>query len=85
MDTLNAAAKNVESISHGLPVLVQKADVSSETDVKTLYEKVKAKFGKADALVNSAGTMGGGLVGEGEPSAWWQDFVSPYSWKETYE
>lgn len=57
-------------------MLVQKTDVSSETDVKTLYEKVKAKFGKADDLVNSAGTMGGGLVGEVEPSAWWQDFVS---------
>jgi NAD(P)-dependent dehydrogenase (short-subunit alcohol dehydrogenase family) len=78
LDTLNAAAKNVEFISHGPPVLVRKADVSSETDVKILYEKVKAKFGKADALVNSAGTMGGGLVGEVEPSACWQDFVSSY-------
>ena len=76
LDTLNAAAKNVDSVSADLPVMVQKTDVSSVADVETLYEKVKAKFGKADALVNSAGAMGGGRVGEAEPSAWWQDFVS---------
>ena len=57
-------------------MLVQIADVSSETEVKALYEKVQAKFGNADALVNSAGAMGSGMVGEVEPSAWWQDFVS---------
>lgn len=76
LDSLNAAAANVQSISAGLPILVQKTDVSSEADVKILFEKVKAKFGKAIALVNSAGAMGGGMVGEAEPSAWWQDFVS---------
>ena len=74
--TLEAAAKHVDSIAHGLPVLVHTADVSAEADVKTLYEKVKAKFGKADALVNCAGSMGGGMIGAVEPSAWWQDIVS---------
>ena len=73
--TLEATAKNVESISPSLPVLVHTANVSSETDVKTLYEEVKAKFGKADALVNCAGSMGGGMIGDVEPSAWWQDVV----------
>ena len=56
--------------------MVHMADVSSENDVKTLYENVNAKFGKANVLVNCAGSMGGGMIGNVEPSAWWQDIVS---------
>ena len=55
--------------------MVQKADIASEQDVKTMYESIKAKFGKADALVNNAGIIGDGMIGQAEPLDWWQDLV----------
>ncbi|MEM2921450.1 MAG: SDR family NAD(P)-dependent oxidoreductase, partial [Candidatus Bathyarchaeia archaeon] len=41
--------------SHGGEVVAIRADVSSKTDVKNLFEKVVERFGRVDILVNSAG------------------------------
>ena len=58
VDMLNAAAENVKSIDKDLPTLVEKTDVTSEADVKELYEEVNEKFGRADVVVNNAATGG---------------------------
>ena len=76
-DSLDAAAQNVKSVNKDVPTLVQKADIASEADVQALYEAVKRNFSKADVLVNSAGVLSLGKIGEAEPAAWWKDFVSP--------
>ena len=75
-ESLNLTVDNVAKISNSIPVLTQPADIADESSVKTLFEKVKAKFGKAHVLVNAAGSMGGGMIGDAPLASWWQDFVS---------
>lgn len=57
--------------------MAEPTDVSDESSVTSLFAKVKAKFGEAHILVNSAGSMGGGLIGDAPLASWWGDFVSP--------
>ena len=45
--------------------------------MKQVFSKVKAELaGGSYALVNAAGSMGGGQVGDVPLAAWWADFVS---------
>lgn len=64
VDVLNAAAENVKSIDKDIPTLVQKSDVTSEAEVRELYEKINEKFGRADVVVNNVATGGYGSVGD---------------------
>ena len=57
-------------------VLVRPCDTTSETAVKALYEDLGIHFDKVDVLINSAGAMNAGLMGEIEPALWWENFVS---------
>ena len=52
---MEAAKKVASSIyTNDSKVLAVKCDVSSESDVKKLFEKVIHRFGKLDILVNNA-------------------------------
>ncbi len=51
-----AEAVAAECRALGADVLVVKADVSSDADCRRLAAEVEAYFGRADALVNNAGT-----------------------------
>lgn len=51
-------------------------DITSDTDVDTIYEKVLAEFGTVDILVNATGAMNVGPIGVLQPSKWWENFVS---------
>jgi NAD(P)-dependent dehydrogenase (short-subunit alcohol dehydrogenase family) len=42
--------------AHGVEALVVKADVKSDEDCRRLADEVQARFGRADVLVNNAGT-----------------------------
>ena len=75
-ETLNITAEGIAKASKSVPTLVEPTDISDESSVKSLYEKIKAKFGKAHVLVNSAGSMGGGPIGDVPLASWWADFVS---------
>ena len=75
-ETLNITAESIAKASKSVPTLVEPTDISDESSVKSLFEKVKARFGKAHVLVNSAGSMGGGPVGDVPVASWWADFVS---------
>ena len=77
-ETLNLTAENISKVSKSIPVIAEPTDITNETSVKSLFDKVKAKFGKAHVLVNSAGTMGGGMVGDVPLPSWWMDFVSRF-------
>ncbi len=51
-------AKQIETI--GSPCIAVRMDISDETDVKTLAEKVVSEFKKVDILVNNAGIVPSG-------------------------
>lgn len=54
-----------------------KVDIANEEDVKNLYETIQKEFGRhADVLLNNAGYMSNGMIGEEEPSDWWKGIVS---------
>jgi len=54
-----------------VPSLVVSGNVTSESDVKSIFEKAVADFGKLDVLINAAGTMNQGVMtGEVELAQW---------------
>jgi len=66
-----AKAGAVEAVSFG-------ADVSNAADVDRLYDMVRARFGRADVLVNNAGVMSTAAIAPlgdvADVDAWWRDF-----------
>lgn len=52
-----AEALKTEVESHGVKVLLVKADVGNEANVKEMVSKVIAEFGSIDILVNNAGIV----------------------------
>ncbi len=74
-ETLNLTAENISKISKSISIIVEPTDVSDESSVKSLFGKIKAHYGKAHVLVNSAGSMNGGMIGDIPMASWWGDFV----------
>ena len=75
-ETLNLTAENIAKISSSVPVISVPTDVTIESSVQQLFQKAKGKFQKVQVLVNAAGTMGGGMIGDVPLASWWADFVS---------
>ncbi|KAK0123957.1 hypothetical protein ONS95_008945 [Cadophora gregata] len=74
-ESLAATAKEIHAIDSKIEVLTVPTDLLSVESISALWEKVKAKFGHADVLVNNAGTLsGGGPLSDADPAAWWSDF-----------
>lgn len=59
-----------------MKVLIHCTDVTAETDVQALYDKILENGFKVDVLINNAGHLNNANIGETEPSLWWSDFVS---------
>jgi len=74
-ENLGITADKVAAVSKSIEVLVQPTDVSDELGVRKLFEKVKAKFDQAHILINAAGAMGSGMMGDAPLASWWRDFV----------
>ena len=56
-------------------VVPHTAEISDPDSVGELFQMIKSKYGKADVLVNNAGTFAStGLVGDTDPKKWWSDF-----------
>jgi NADP-dependent 3-hydroxy acid dehydrogenase YdfG len=51
-------------------------DVTNAKSVENLWAKVKESYGKADVLINNAGVLNSGAIGEIAADRWWADFVS---------
>ncbi|KAF2186553.1 NAD(P)-binding protein [Zopfia rhizophila CBS 207.26] len=61
--------------SLNVPALVAPCDVTSESDIASVFEKGKRRFEKVDVVVNTAGTVNvNGVIGEIDPRQWWVDF-----------
>ncbi|ROW16753.1 hypothetical protein VPNG_01590 [Cytospora leucostoma] len=70
--SLEAVVADLKSDSTKLLPLA--GDITSDTDVDAIYNKVLAAFGKVDVLVNAAGAMNVGPIGVLEPPKWWENF-----------
>ena len=47
-----------EARQRGVPVLLERVDITEEAEVKSLYQRIKAEFGRLDGLVlNAAGGL----------------------------
>lgn len=74
---IDSLIEKLQPISPKTKFLSVKVDIANEEDVKNLYETVQKEFGRpADVLLNNAGFMEYGMIGETEPSVWWKGFVS---------
>ncbi|KAF5868723.1 putative short chain dehydrogenase reductase family protein [Botrytis fragariae] len=70
---IDSLIEKLQPISPETKFLSVKVDIANEEDVKNLYETVQKEFGRhADVLLNNAGYMSNGMIGEVEPSDWWK-------------
>ena len=67
-ERLEAAAEELSGI--GPEVVPVPTDVSDEEQVKVLFEKTMARFGRLDILVNNAGAFDGARLDELELEGW---------------
>ena len=67
------ALKRLEK--EGSDILAIQADVSNESDVAMLFETVKSRFGKIDALINNAGIPGPSVKLEGIDLKDWEEAI----------
>ncbi|CAG8982068.1 hypothetical protein HYALB_00008795 [Hymenoscyphus albidus] len=71
---LEEVRQEILSISKDIIVQAVVADVRDANSVTALWETVKEKFGRADVLINNAGTLNAGTVAEEDVDEWWLDF-----------
>ncbi|KAL7774755.1 hypothetical protein CFE70_005669 [Pyrenophora teres f. teres 0-1] len=75
MEVLREVAQKMENIAQGkTKIVVTATDVTSEDDIERLWAKAKQELGRIDVLINNAGSLTQAMIGENEPSKWWQDF-----------
>ena len=67
-ERLHAAAEELRR--SGPPILAMPTDVTDEAQVKSLFERTMAQFGRLDILVNSSGAFDGGPIEEISLEAW---------------
>ena len=67
------ALKRLEK--EGSDILAIQADVSNESDVAMLFETVKSRFGKIDALINNAGIPGPSVKLEDIDLKGWEEAI----------
>lgn len=59
--------------------------MSSETDVRNLFQRAIHTFGKIDVVVHCAGVLGPlELIGDAPVDEWWQSFVRTLNTNEDF-
>ena len=78
VDLLEKVAAELKEINPSSKILAVKVDITSEEDVKNLFDSVQKTFGRpADVLLNNAGYLKDDqLIGETAPNEWWTTIVS---------
>jgi NADP-dependent 3-hydroxy acid dehydrogenase YdfG len=68
IERLNEVVQKIEAIGgKALPIVT---DVSDETQVNNLVQKVNTTLGRIDILVNNAGIVELGTIEDGDPAEW---------------
>ncbi|KAH8657005.1 putative oxidoreductase ucpA [Tricladium varicosporioides] len=73
-NTLEEVKIEVLAINPNIEVLTVSADLKSAESIAALWEKVREKFGKADVLINNAGSLTAGTIVDTPIDIWWNDF-----------
>lgn len=70
-------SKKLESTAGDLagPSMVAAGNIANDADVEDIFKQAIERFGSVDVVINAAGTMNTGPIGQIEPSKWWQDYV----------
>jgi len=71
---LETVRQDILAINKEIQVLVAPTDSRNPDSVAALWDNVKATFGKADVLVNNAGTLMNGFIANTPVDTWWTDF-----------
>lgn len=72
IERLNEVAQKIEALGgKALPIVT---DVSDETQVNDLVQKVNTTLGRIDILVNNAGIGGLGTIEDSDPAEWRRQF-----------
>lgn len=72
---LEVVRQEILAINKGIEVLAIATDARDAKSIASMWGKVEAKFGKADVLINNAGTLMHGQISEIPVDTWWTDFV----------
>jgi NAD(P)-dependent dehydrogenase (short-subunit alcohol dehydrogenase family) len=74
-DVLEIVAAHLKTLTApDTKILAQIADITDEAAVAALFEAAKQMVGKVDVLINSAGSLQGGIVGGTDPKQFFSDF-----------
>lgn len=74
-DVLESVANRLQGLaSSNTKILAKTANITDEASVTALFSAAKEKFGKIDVLINSAGSLQGGMVGPTDPRDFFSDF-----------
>lgn len=74
--SIDEVAESLKTSAPTTQFLTIATDVSSESDVRNLFQKAIQAFGKVDVVVHCAGVLGPlELIGDAPVDEWWQSFV----------
>lgn len=81
IEKLEKVAASLKITNVDVEVLVVKVDVTVETDVANLFNKIQDVFGRpADVVLSNAGSLSDALpIGSTNPLHWWKSLVRPVS------
>ncbi|TVY62255.1 Short chain dehydrogenase citE [Lachnellula suecica] len=71
---LEAARQDILAINKEIEVLAVPTDARSPESVAALWGAVKETFGRADVLINNAGTISRGSISDTPVDDWWLNF-----------
>lgn len=73
---LQEAAAEIHLVAPGTRIDIRAVDISSEAEVKSTFNSLRATYPRIDVLVNNAGAGGSPLqIVEIDPEQWWRNFV----------
>ncbi|KAF2125657.1 NAD(P)-binding protein [Dothidotthia symphoricarpi CBS 119687] len=73
-DALKKVETELRELGKKTKIVVVPADVTNEESVENLWKLATEALGRIDVLINNAGSLVQAMIGEGQPSEWWQDF-----------
>jgi NAD(P)-dependent dehydrogenase (short-subunit alcohol dehydrogenase family) len=76
-DKLKEVAANISKSYPNVETLLVPTDIADPGSVKSLFEKVKEKYGHADVLINNAGIFKAiAPVSAVDQQMWWEEMAS---------